>query len=107
MWRYALTTNATIFCALRNNIPMGCLDAVITELLVRRSEVNCLFTNGYGETYNDYLCFFRAVAVHLYGSAELETKAAKLFSEFLQTLVMMQLTLEECQWITLCLLKKL
>ena len=31
----------------------------------------------------DYLCLFRAVAVHLYGSAELETNAAKLFSDFL------------------------
>ena len=28
-------------------------------------------------------CLFRAVAVHLYGSAELETNAAKLFNEFL------------------------
>ena len=83
-WRYALTTNVTVFCALLNNIPMGCLDAVIPEQLLRRSDVNCLVTNGYGETYKDYLCLFRAVAVHLYGSAELETNAAKLFSDFLQ-----------------------
>ena len=82
-WRYALTTNVTIFCALLNNIPMGCLDAVIPEQLLSRRDVNCLVTNGYEETYKDYLCLFRAVAVHLYGSAELETNAAKLFSEFL------------------------
>ena len=82
-WRYALTTNVTVFCALLNNISMGCLDAVIPEQLLRRSDVNCLVTNGYGETYRDYLCLFRAVAVHLYGSAELETNAAKLFSDFL------------------------
>ena len=81
--RYSLTTNVTIFCALLNNIPMGCLDAVIHEHLLRRSDVNCLVTNGYGETYKDYLSLFRAVAVHLYGSAELETNAAKLFSDFL------------------------
>ena len=62
---------------------MGCLDAVIPEQLLRRNDVNCLVTNGYGETYKDYLCLFRAVAVHLYGSAELETNAAKLFSDFL------------------------
>ena len=54
---------------------MGCLDAVIPEQLLRRRDVNCLVTNGYGETYKDYLCLFRAVAVHLYGSAELETNA--------------------------------
>ena len=82
-WRYALTTNVTVFCALLNNIPMGCLDAVIPEQLLRRNDVNCIVTNGYGETYKDYLCLFRAVAVHLYGSAELETNAAKLFSDFL------------------------
>ena len=83
-WRYALTTNVTIFCALLNNIPIfRCLDAVIPEQLLRRSDVKCLVTNGYGETYKDYLCLFRAVAVHLYGSAELETNAAKLFNDFL------------------------
>ena len=31
--RYALNTNVTIFCALLNKIPMGCLDAVIPEQL--------------------------------------------------------------------------
>ena len=82
-WRYALITKVTIFCALLNNIPMGCLDAVIPEQLLRRRDVNCLVTNGYGETYKDYICLFRAVAVHLYGSSELERNAAKLFSDFL------------------------
>ena len=82
-WWYALTTNVTILCALLNNIPMGCLDAVIPDQFLKRSDVNCLVTNGYGETYKDYLCLFRAVAAHLYGSAELETNAAKLFSDFL------------------------
>ena len=47
-WRYALTTDVTIFCALLNSIPMGCLDAVIPEQLLRRSDVNCLVTNAYG-----------------------------------------------------------
>ena len=82
-WRYGLFTNKTIFCALLNSIPMGCLDAVIPEQLLRRRDVNCLVTNGYGETYKDYLCLFRAVAAHLYGAAELETNTAKLFSDFL------------------------
>ena len=62
---------------------MGFFDAVLTEQLLRGSDVNCPITNGYGETYKDYLCLIRAVAVHLYASAELETNAAKLFSDFL------------------------
>ena len=82
-WRYALTANVTIFCALLNNIPMGCLDAVIPEQFFIRSDVNCLVTNGYGEICKDYLCLFRAVAVHLFGSTELKPNAAKLFSDFL------------------------
>ena len=61
---------------------MGCLDAVIPEQLLRRSDVSCRITNGHGETYKDYLCLFRAVAVHLFGTAEMETNEAKLFSEF-------------------------
>ena len=60
-WRYALTTNVTIFCALLNNIPMECIDAVIPQQLLRRSDVNCLVTNGYGENYKDFLFLFRAV----------------------------------------------
>ena len=81
--QYALTTNVTIFCALINNIPMGSVDAVIPEQLLRRSDVDCLVANGFGETYKNNICLFKAVAVHLYGSAELETNADKLFSEFL------------------------
>ena len=45
--------------------------------------MNCFVSNGYGETYKDYLCLFRAVAVHLYGSSELETNVNNLFSAFL------------------------
>ena len=82
-WRFALTTNVTIFCPLLKNIPMGCIDAVLPEQLLRRPDVNCLVSNGYGETYKDYLCLFRAIAVHLYGSSELEKNAANLLSAFL------------------------
>ena len=81
-WRFALTKNVTIFCALLKSIPMGCIDAVIPEQLLRRSDVNCLVSNDYGETYKDYICLFGAIAVHLYGSSELETNAKYLFSAF-------------------------
>ena len=63
---------------------MGCIDAVLPDQLLRRSDVKCLVSNGYGETYKDYLCLFRAIAVQLYGSSELETNAANWFSAFLQ-----------------------
>ena len=45
--------------------------------------MNCLVSNGYSETYKDHFCLFRAIAVHLNGSSELETNAANLFCGFL------------------------
>ena len=45
-WRFALTTNVTIFCALLKNFPLGCIDAVLPVQLLRRSDVNCLVSNG-------------------------------------------------------------
>ena len=74
-WRFALTTSLTIFCALLKTIPMGCIDAVLPEQLLRRSDVNCLESNDSGETYKDYFFLFRAKAVHLYESLKLETNA--------------------------------
>ena len=44
-WRFALTTNVTIIGALLKTIPMGCIDAVLPELLLRQSDVNCLVSN--------------------------------------------------------------
>ena len=61
---------------------MGCIDAVLCEQLLRRSDVNCLVSNGYGETYTDYLYLFRAIVVQLYGSSELETNTKTLFGAF-------------------------
>ena len=81
--RFALTTNITIFCALLENISMGYIDAVLPEQLLRRSDVNCLLSNGHGENYKDYLCLFRAIPVHLYGSPELDTNAKNLFCAFI------------------------
>ena len=37
-WRFVLTTNETICCALLKNIPMGCIDAVLPEQLLRSSK---------------------------------------------------------------------
>ena len=81
-WRLALTIKVTIFCVLLKSISIGCIEAVLPEQLLRRSDVNCVISNGYGETYKDYLYLFRAIAVHLYGSSELETNAIYLFSAF-------------------------
>ena len=48
-----------------------------------RPDENCLVSNGHGKTYKEDICLFRAVAVQLYGWAELETNSTKLFIDFL------------------------
>ena len=106
-WRYAVTTNVTNFCALLNNIPVGCLDAVIPQQMLRRSDVNCLVTNGYRETYRDYLCLFRAEAQTCMDQLSWKETQLSCSLTFSTSLVITQLTLEECQGITLCLLKTL
>ena len=36
------------------------------------------------QTYNDSLCLFRALAVHLHGITSLETSSSKIFEDFLE-----------------------
>ena len=84
-WRFKLITNVTIFAALLKNVPMGCPDSVIPEPLLRNNHVNCLISNqDTKQPYNDNLCLFRALAVHLHGTTILETSTSKIFNDFLE-----------------------
>ena len=81
-WRFKVITNVTVFAALLTNIPMGCTDSPLPEPLLRNPEVNCLLSNGHDEPYNDNLCLFRAIAIHLFGSVDVELQAIKVFHNF-------------------------
>ena len=81
-WRFTVITNVTGFAALLKNIPMGCTDSPLPEPLLRNSEVHFLLSNGHDEPYNDDLCLFRAIAIHLFGSVDDELKAIKIFHNF-------------------------
>ena len=61
---------------------MGCTDSPLPEPLLRNPEVNCLLSNGHDEQYNDNLCLFRAIAIHLFGSVDVELQAIKIFHNF-------------------------
>ena len=61
---------------------MGCTDSPLPEPLLRNPEVNCLLSNGHDEPYNDNLCLFRAIAIHLFGSVDVELQAIKIFYNF-------------------------
>ena len=72
-WKFFKLTNLTIFAALLRDIPMGCKDAIIPESISKNHTVNCLtFEKNTRKPYNDNLCLFRAVALHLFGNERLE-----------------------------------
>ena len=65
-WRFSKLTNLTIFAAPLRDIPMGCKDAILAEALLKNLTVNCLtFERNTRKPFNDNLCFFRALALHL------------------------------------------
>ena len=60
---------------------MGCKDTVLPEPLLRNCNVNCLtFERNTLQPYNDYLCLFRALALHLHGNKKLEEVTSKIFN---------------------------
>ena len=83
-WRFFKLTNLTIFAALLRDIPMGCKHAVLPEYFLKNHTVNCLtFEKNTRRPYNDNLCLFRALALHLHGNERLEEETSKLFNLFL------------------------
>ena len=68
-WKFYKLTNLTVFAALLKDLPMGCKDAILPEPLLRNGTINCLtFEKNTRQPYNDNLCLFRALALHLHGN---------------------------------------
>ena len=82
-WRFTLITNVTIFAALLKNIPMGCPDSVLPELLLKNHSVNCLLSNKDKEPYKDHLCLFRALAMYMNGHKNLDSHTSRYFTDFI------------------------
>ena len=77
-------TNLSVFAALLKDVPMGCKNAVLPELLLKNHTINCLtFEESTRQPYNDNLCLFRALALHLHGTQRLEEETSKLFNLFI------------------------
>ena len=63
---------------------MGCKDTVLPEPLLKNHNVNCLtFEKNALQPFNDNLCLFRALALHLHGNKKLEEETSKVFNLFL------------------------
>ena len=82
--RFYKLTNLTVSAALLKNIPMGCKTAVLPKPLLKNHTINCLtFEENTRQPYNDNLCLFRALALHLHGNQRLEGKNSKIFRLFI------------------------
>ena len=82
--RFYKLTNLTVFAVLLKDVPMGCKDAVLPEPLFRNGTNNCLtFEEKTRQPYNDNLCLFRALALHMHGNQHLEEETSKLFNLFI------------------------
>ena len=82
-WNFYKLTILIIFASLLKDVPMGCKDTVLPEPLLKNHNVNCLsFEKNTLQPYNDNLCLFRALALHLHGK-KLEVETSKIFNLFL------------------------
>ena len=80
-WRFYKLTNLTVFAALLKDVPMGCKNAVLPEPLLKNHTINCLtFEENTRQPYNDNLCLFRALALHMHGNQRLEEETSNLFN---------------------------
>ena len=83
-WKFYKLTNLTVIAAPLKDVPIGCKHTVLPEPLLRNCNVNCrAFERNTRQPYNDNLCFFRAVALHLFGNERLEEETSKIFNLFL------------------------
>ena len=83
-WKFYKLTNLTVLAALLKDVTMGCKDSVLPEPLLKNQNVNCLtIEKNTRKPYNDNLCLFRAVALHLFGNDRLEEETSKIFNLYL------------------------
>ena len=84
-WKVYELTNLTIFASLPKDVPMVSKDTLLPEPLLKNHNVHCLiFEKNTLQPYNDNLCLFRALALHLHGNKKkLEEETSKLFNLFL------------------------
>ena len=83
-WNFYKMTNLTVFAALLKDVPMGCKDSVVPGPLLKNQNVKCLTVEkNTRKPYNDNLCLFRAVTLHLFGNERLEEETSKIFNLFL------------------------
>ena len=80
-WRFYKLKNLTEVAPLLNDVPMGCNNAVLPELLLKNHTFICVtFEENTRQPYNNNLCIFRAPALHIQGNQRLEEETSKIFN---------------------------
>ena len=83
-WRFYKLTNLSVFAASLKDVPMGCKNAVLPELLLKIHTINCLtYEEITRQPNNDNLCLFRALALHLHGTQRLVEETSKIINLFI------------------------
>ena len=83
-WRFYKLTNLTVFAVLLKDFPLGCEEAVLSEPLLKNCTINCLTCEkNTRQPYNDNLCLFRALALHLHGNQRMEEETLTIFDLFI------------------------
>ena len=83
-WKFYKLTKLTIFASLLKDVPLGCKDTVLPETLLKNHNVKCLpFERKTSQPYNDNLCLFGALTLHLHGNEKLEEETSKFLNLFL------------------------
>ena len=83
-WRFYKLTNLTVSAALLKDVPMGSKKGVLPEPLLRNGTINYLtYEENTRQSYNDNLCLFRALALHLHDIQRLGKKNSKSFNLFI------------------------
>ena len=63
---------------------MGCKNTVLPEPLLKNHTINCLtFEENTRQPYNNNLCLFHALALHMHGNQRLEEETSRLFNLFM------------------------
>ena len=82
-WRFYKLTKLTVFAVFLKDVPMGCKNAVLPELLLRYGTIMCLtYEENTRQPFNDNLCRFCALALHLHGTQRLEEETSNLVNLF-------------------------
>ena len=83
-WRFYKSRNLTVFAGLSQTCSNGWRNAVSLKLPLRNGSINCLrYEENTRQPYNDNLCLFRALALHLLGTQQLEEETSNLFNLFI------------------------